>query len=360
MPITVVQLVVDGIARDAGEDVFDGDDHRRLVDDLAVTVDLGGEFAQRLRAVLRVRLGQHLLRVLVALGAGLRLDLRLEFLHHRLDVQVRVPDGEQRLIGELTHRRAVALGRGERELATDLRRAPVVPSCDDEACGQPLDVPLERSGQRLVEVVHVEDEPAFRRRERAEVGQVRVTAQLHPQPGRGSAGQVGGHGQRGAAVEGERRDQHAAVTYRQQFRHPRGFLLLEQPDRIPVRARLELGVRLQRRGSAGVCPLRDASARLRCSTGGRRAGARVLVLVVPVRVRLAVVTVMPCTPHRAGRDAPEASRRLAPGKHPHGDAASSATGDADKPGCTPNWTRLTRIPFAQLRILARKIVRPSA
>ena len=41
-----------------------------------------------------------------------------------------------------------------------------------------LDVPLERPGQRLVEVADVEHERALGRREDAEVGQVRVAAQL--------------------------------------------------------------------------------------------------------------------------------------------------------------------------------------
>ena len=60
--------------------------------------------------------------------------------------------------------------------------APVAPR-DGEARDQPLHVPLERAGQRLVEVVHAEDEPAVRRGEDAEVRQVRVAAELRVQPG---------------------------------------------------------------------------------------------------------------------------------------------------------------------------------
>ena len=47
---------------------------------------------------------------------------------------------------------------------------------DDEAGGQPLEVPLEGSRQRLVEVVDVEDRQSLGRRVGAEIGEVRVAA----------------------------------------------------------------------------------------------------------------------------------------------------------------------------------------
>jgi hypothetical protein len=46
------------------------------------------------------------------------------------------------------------------------------------ACGQPLDIPLERPRKRLVEVVEVEHEVSLGRREAAEVEEVGVTTQL--------------------------------------------------------------------------------------------------------------------------------------------------------------------------------------
>ena len=51
---------------------------------------------------------------------------------------------------------------------------------DHHARRKPLEVPLERGRQRLVEIVDVEDHVALRRREAAEVHQVRVAAGLHP------------------------------------------------------------------------------------------------------------------------------------------------------------------------------------
>ena len=53
---------------------------------------------------------------------------------------------------------------------------------DHDARREPLEIPLEWGRQRLVEVVDVEDDVALRRREAAEVHQVRVAAGLHADP----------------------------------------------------------------------------------------------------------------------------------------------------------------------------------
>jgi hypothetical protein len=59
--------------------------------------------------------------------------------------------------------------------AGPIRLAEIPFACRDvEARCEALDVPLERAGERLVEIVEVEDEVAFRRREAAEVSQVRI------------------------------------------------------------------------------------------------------------------------------------------------------------------------------------------
>ena len=64
---------------------------------------------------------------------------------------------------------------------------------DLEAGRQALEVPLEGPGQRLVEVVDVEDQVPLRRGEAPEVGQVRVSAQLDIEPGAVHVSQIGGH-----------------------------------------------------------------------------------------------------------------------------------------------------------------------
>ena len=104
-----------------------------------------------------------------------------------VDVQAGVPDVE------LPHRGQVAHGLRYDAPTAQVDRLPLrvvepaVPAGDREAGHQPLDVPLERAGQRLVEVVEAEDEPPVGRRERPEVRQVRVAAQLRRSPVRGAA-----------------------------------------------------------------------------------------------------------------------------------------------------------------------------
>ena len=120
------------------------------------------------------------------------------------------------------HDDGAAVGRGEAAVA----------SHDLEAGREPLHVPLPRAGERLVEVVDVEQHLPLGRAEQAEVRQVGVTAQLHGDPAYRGRRQVGRHDQRGAPVEGERRDQHPPVADRDQVGYPARRLLFEQRDRI--------------------------------------------------------------------------------------------------------------------------------
>ena len=85
-------------------------------------------------------------------------------------------------------------------------------------------------GKRLVEVVHVEEQAALGGGEHAEVRQVRVTADLADESRPRGRGEVAGHDQRSAAVEGERRDEHASVAQRDELRDPARRLLLEEGD----------------------------------------------------------------------------------------------------------------------------------
>ena len=61
-----------------------------------------------------------------------------------------------------------------------------VPAGHGEAGRQALDVPLERTGQRLVEVVEAEDQPPVRRRVGPEVRQVGVPHSCTVSPVRGA------------------------------------------------------------------------------------------------------------------------------------------------------------------------------
>ena len=221
------------------DEVLDRHDHRRVADDARLAVDERGELAERLHAVLRARLGD------VALERPLILRRRLgpQLLGQLLDVDPRVPEVEVARGRELLHPLAVRTGH----LQVDPLPRPVVegpvPAGDREACDKTLDVPLERSRKRLVEVVDAEDELAVRGGKRAEVREVGVTAKLGVHARARHPREIRGHQVGAAAEERERRDEHAPVADRHELGHPRLRLLLEQVDRIrAVRRWFPVGV----------------------------------------------------------------------------------------------------------------------
>ena len=93
-----------------------------------------------------------------------------------------------------------------------------------QARDHPHHIPLERAGQRLVEVTEVERELAFRCRPQPEVEDVSVAAQLHHQAAIGPRGEVGGHHGGGTAVVIPWRGRHTAVAYGHQVGRPHGVL----------------------------------------------------------------------------------------------------------------------------------------
>ena len=186
------------------------------------------------------------------------LDLRPELLQDRLDLEVRVPHLEVAHPGEGAHRHAVLVDRVEHDLVLVLGAESVVARGNDHARGEALDVPLPGPGERLVEVVDVEHEPALGRREHAEVRQVGVAAALHGQTRAGRAREVVRHDLGGAAVEREGRDEHPPVADRDQLGDARARLVLEQIDRIrPIVRRLVFGMTGSRNLGARRLPARD-------------------------------------------------------------------------------------------------------
>ena len=83
---------------------------------------------------------------------------------------------------KLPHRLAVGAGGPPHERRSLPSCEPVVTAGDLEARGQPLHVPLPRSGRGLVEVVHVEEEVALGRSEEPKFDEVGVAAELDLQP----------------------------------------------------------------------------------------------------------------------------------------------------------------------------------
>ena len=124
-----------------------------------------------------------------------------------------------------------------------LRIEAAIAPCDGEAGDEPFDVPLERAGERLVEVVDAEHHSPVGRGEAAEIRQVGVAAELRVKGRPRACREVRGHQIGGAAVEGERRDEHPAVADRDELGNARLRLFLEQLYRVgAVEGRLPLAM----------------------------------------------------------------------------------------------------------------------
>ncbi len=97
--------------------------------------------------------------------------------------------------------------RPSSRIMTDDLRPPlgikgVLATRDGNARRQSLHVLFPRSGKGFVEVVEVEEQLPLGRSESAEVGQVRITAQLNTNTALRRTDQVGGHDVRGTTKEG--------------------------------------------------------------------------------------------------------------------------------------------------------------
>ena len=124
----------------------------------------------------------------------------------------------------------------------------VIAGGNGKAGRQALYVVLERSRQRLVEVVQVEHQGPLGRCEPPEVRQVGVAAELHVQPRRRCATQVGGHDLGRPPIERERRSPHPAVADRDQVGFAGEVLRFQQAHRVgTVTGRGPSGMARQRR-----------------------------------------------------------------------------------------------------------------
>ena len=174
---------------------------------------------------------------LVAAGTYARADV--------VGAQARIPDVEVAHGREVPHRLPVGVGGGRRSRTPLAAAQSRLATRDRQARSEPLDIPLPRPRQCLVEVVEVEDELAVGSREDPEVGEVRVAAELSEEAGPRGGGQVGRHDRRRSAKERERRLRHASVPDRKQLRNPRLGLALEDPDRVgPVSRWAPVGMSL--------------------------------------------------------------------------------------------------------------------
>ena len=285
---------LDAIALVGIREVVEPDDQRRIGDDAPLAVDVARELRERLDAVSPERLGDGLVEALAHLAADLRAELGISF-----SISKRVYQTSRLRIAAnsaIRVRYAATVSRTTRSWS--VHREAAVSRSDQHADGEALDIPLPRAGERLVEVVDVEDEPPLGRGVEPEVREMRVAAALHLEAGARGGGQVGRHDQRRATVERERRGEHPAVADRHELGNARLCLALQQLDRVePVRRRLEHGVARPRNLAPRRLPacdaLRDASA-----VAGRRRSARAGPAIDPAPL----LPARPCrSGHRASR-----------------------------------------------------------
>ncbi len=201
----------------AGQDGFDEgvrhvvamDDDRRVVHDPAVPIDDRGQLREFVHGVV--------------MGGRLhgRLDHRPSPLvdegHDARDGDRRVVDVDRPHRRVLGHPLSIGPDGAMDRMPTVMGREVARPSGHDQAGRQPEQVPLERTVERLVEVVDVEQFRPLRRREQPEVRQVGIATQLDADVGRRSRGQIGGHRQGRTAIEGERGDAHPAMSDRDEL-----------------------------------------------------------------------------------------------------------------------------------------------
>src|SRR5262249_2875037 len=131
-----------------------GDDQWWIADYPRLAVDQACELGERSEAVLRPRVLHVLLR-----SPSLRCGcLATQVACQVFDVEVRVPQVQVPHGGELPNRPAVGATDFRVDLRPLLRVEAAFAPGDREACRETLDVPLERTGKRFVEVGHAEDE----------------------------------------------------------------------------------------------------------------------------------------------------------------------------------------------------------
>src|SRR5918993_3528771 len=227
----------------------------RRVDEPELPVDRLGQLLQRAEVVSRPSLVE-----IPSNGAASLFGLDgAQNWQPGLHREMRVPDIEIVLARKFLHRPSIGSRGSQHNLTAFFPTVSAVPPSDLQAGGQALDVPFEGTGVGFVEVVEVEDKAPLGRREYAEVAEVGITAELRREIRARTLGQIGSHDQRCPAVEGERRDQHASVTNRDQLGYAVGGLLLDQFYRIDARiCAVKLGEGLERYLAPHRLPMGDA------------------------------------------------------------------------------------------------------
>ena len=228
---------------------------RRLVDDPATTVGDRGEPVHGLQIAVRVRPRD----ASVEHGAGLCITLRFRNCHDDVGIDAPAPRVERGCRCQAGQQVPVTRHHAQDGGAADLVGHALRPGRHREAGPQALEIPLPRARQGLVEVIDVEDQPAFRGGEPAEVHQVPITAKLHREPSARRRSQIGGHARRRSTEEAELRLCHPPVADRQELGHPALPLRHQHVHRIgPIRRRLPIAVSVPRTSLRSARTGRDA------------------------------------------------------------------------------------------------------
>ncbi len=156
----------------SGEQAGQRNDKRRVGDDPRPAVGDPRELSERLHAVpgarLRCALGQR--------GPLPRRQPVPQPPLYLIGIRAGVEDLEVRLAAEHAHGDPVPGRRRPDHRQPIALDDAVLPGRYLQARGKALDVPFPRPGERLVEVIDVEYEPALGRTEQAEIAQVRIAA----------------------------------------------------------------------------------------------------------------------------------------------------------------------------------------
>ena len=152
-----------------------------------------------------------------------------------------VPDFARRKVHESEHVLAISGHCARGEAARPLVRHGGGLGRDGDAGRQTLEVDGEiDAGQRLIEIIDVEEDVVFGRIERAEVHQMTVAAGLHRRARKRLMREIGRHHRRRAAKKPERVHHHALVTLRHELGDPLGVGFRKNGDGVPIQGAVEL------------------------------------------------------------------------------------------------------------------------
>jgi hypothetical protein len=115
------------------------------------------------------------------------------------EIDARAPGFERGQKRQLSQVAAIVLCGGASEQTSLSIRGTGDPAGDDEARDEALQIPFERSRERFVEIIDIEDWGPLRGRIGAEIRQMTVTTGLHAQSGGRTGSEVGRHDRCGAA-----------------------------------------------------------------------------------------------------------------------------------------------------------------